>query len=62
MAKALKCDACGEFFDYDEEIDNMTKIMKTNVINETWNVRSYHVCPKCVNQIISMFEKEDEKI
>lgn len=60
MAKALKCDACGNFFDYDNngKKQNKIKIYYTNEYDNTYNEKYYHVCPECMDAIKSMFQEE----
>lgn len=56
MAKALKCDACGTFFEVDSSLDCRTYTVYDNDCDE-----DIDMCPKCYDALCELLKSKEEK-
>lgn len=67
MAKAIKCDRCGDFYEhycmgYIGNQINGIRIIKTNAdYSYSWNIRTLDLCPKCCEELIKWLGDEKEE-
>lgn len=58
MARAMKCDRCGELYEYHRmrymgDHINGIELVNANVeLSYMWNVRTLDLCPKCCEELI----------
>ena len=59
MAKALKCDICGGFFEYDPGIPNTIEHYYVNELGTRLNskFRKLNCCPVCFGEIAKVIEE-----
>jgi hypothetical protein len=58
MANALKCDRCGNYFDYEPNVKNFIAFgHKDIIVGKNKPVKD--ICPSCMEQFMKWFEKPD---
>ena len=59
MAKALKCDVCGELFEYDPSIPNTIEHYYVNALGtcSNHNYKQFNCCHDCFREITKVIEK-----
>ena len=67
MARAMKCDRCGELYEhhhirYIGDQINGIRIINTNAdCSYSWNIRTLDLCPKCCEELIKWLGDEKEE-
>lgn len=63
MAKALKCDICGGFFEYDPDIPNTIEYYYVNELGTCLNSKysRLNCCPVCFGEITKVFEERSKQ-
>lgn len=67
MARALKCDRCGDLYEYHRmeymgSYINSIQIINTNIdCCNSWIARTLDLCPKCCGELIKWLGDEKEE-
>lgn len=61
MAVALKCDICGEFFEYDPGIPNIIEYYHRNKNGGCSGFKKVDCCPVCFGEITKVFEERSKQ-
>lgn len=62
MAVAKKCDACGQFYEYDSYESHANGISMVHFDEQsrpTKTINKYELCPECMEQINAIVNKEE---
>ena len=47
----LKCDICGNAFDFGGKTPNHVRFVRVNSTGDLYKTANYHICPDCYNAI-----------
>lgn len=64
MAAAKICDACGEFFSYNNKTNHENGIITVHFDEKgaaTKQIHSYELCPSCLEKVIQIVQDSEEE-